>query len=267
MTVCVGAACQGGKAVVVAADRMITFGPPMMLNTEPVAFTKIKTITDRVVALFAGSVPEAEDILSRARLYASNSSGDIPAIAEAVRAAYADLKARRAEETILAPCLGTNFAGFQQMVTQSSSSQLLQQILGLLVQHNLGTDVLVAGIDASGAHLYMVTHPGQLQLVGPLGYAAIGSGGVHAAVRISLARHTDSASLVDTIYNVYEAKRAAEISPGVGTMTDMAVLRDGKLYPVPEKTLTLLGEFHKERPELSPEESDRLKGVCDEIFS
>jgi hypothetical protein len=34
MTVCIGAICEQGKAVVVAADRMMTFGPPMNLQAE-----------------------------------------------------------------------------------------------------------------------------------------------------------------------------------------------------------------------------------------
>jgi hypothetical protein len=69
---------------------------------------------------------------------------------------------RKVEDTILKPLLGATFQQFQTMVAQSPTSQILQQVLGLIGQHNLQTDVLVAGMDQSGAHLFAITHPGQL---------------------------------------------------------------------------------------------------------
>jgi len=264
MTVCIGAVCEGGKVAVVAADRMVTFGPPMMLTTEPPAFSKIQRLTDASVLLFSGSVPDGEWILTQARAVAAANPGQpIATIAEAVRKAYVQLKRTRVEETILGPFIGADFDRFQQLIAQSPSSQLLQGVLALVTQHNLQTDLLVAGTDNAGTHVFVVQHPGILLPMASMGFAAIGSGAVHASVRLSLGQHTPTASLIDTVYNVYEAKRAAEVAPGVGKMTDMTILTGTRICPASEEVFKVLDEVHKERPSPTSTETARLKEACD----
>jgi 20S proteasome alpha/beta subunit len=267
VTVCIGATCEGGRAAVVAADRMVTFGPPMMLTTEPPELSKIQQLTDRAVLLFAGSVPDGSAILasSRARI-GGQVKPPLAAIAAAAKAAYVELKRQRVEENILAPLLGADFPQFQALLAQSSASQMLQQILGLIMQHNLQLDVMVAGLDDDQAHLFVASHPGQLFPMDATGFAAIGSGALHAAVRLSLGQHTAKANLADAVYNVYEAKRAAEVAPGVGKATDMAILRNGSIMLVPEKVFQVLEEVHKERPSPSADETKKLREACSECF-
>jgi hypothetical protein len=215
--------------------------------------------------LFAGSVPDGEEIKNNSGV-AVGSAGNQPIamIAEAVKSGYVKLKRKRVEETILAPLLGADFDRFQQLVAQSAGSQLLQQILGLLMQHNLQLELLVVGTDSDGAKLFVVTHPGQALPTGSTGFATIGSGALHAAVRLSLGQHTPGASLPETVYNVYEAKRAAEVSPGVGKITDMTILTSGKIVPVGDEIFELLDTFHKERPAPSPDELNQLRIAVEE---
>jgi len=149
-------------------------------------------------------------------------------------------------------------------VAQSPSSQILQQVLGMIMQHNLGLDLLVAGMDDSGSHLFTVTHPGVLLPVETTGYGAVGSGAVHAAVRLALGQHNKVASLVDTVYNVYESKKAAEVAPGVGNATDMAIIKDGKVSFVKPEMFAVLEKVHKEKPTLTASEQEELKKVCDD---
>lgn len=161
MTVCIGALCENGNSVVVGADKMVTFGTPMNLQTEPPDLKKIVKLTKRSSLLFSGSVPDGEEILASALSKLSNNPKQTTAkVAEAVKDAYADLKKKRVEETILKPLLGADFPKFQTLVSQSASSQILQQVLGLISQHNLQAELLVAGTDDTGGHLFIVSHPG-----------------------------------------------------------------------------------------------------------
>jgi 20S proteasome alpha/beta subunit len=154
MTVCVGALCENGKAAVVAADEMVTFGPPMNLQTEPVGLKKIVQLGDSAALLYSGSVPDGEEIIGRTRgVVAAVQRPAVAYIADQVREAYAQLKRRRAEETILRPWLGVDFAHWPDLIAKSPTSQILAQITGMLSQHNLGTDILVAGSDDTGHHL------------------------------------------------------------------------------------------------------------------
>lgn len=233
----------------------------MMLTTEPPSFTKIETLTSRALLLFAGSVPDGEEVKDRVRAAVAVAPDQtIVAMAEAVRSAYESLKRKRVEEQILRPFLGTDFSGFQQMVTQTSASQVLQQVLGIITQHNLQLDLLLVGHDdGHGAQLFAISHPGQALPMGATGFAAIGSGALHAGIKLSLSEQTPKKSLAETVYNVYEAKRAAEVSPGVGKMTDMTILSSGKIVALGDPVLKILAKMHKEHPSLNSKELEKLK--------
>ena len=263
MTVCVGAICEGGKAAVVAADEMVTFGPPMNLQTEPPVFTKISKLTAESVLLFAGNVPDGEEILvgSRTKLGGMGKLA-ISQVGEVVKAAYMELKRKRAEETILIPFLGANFSAFQTLAAGSAGSQILQQVLGMVTQHNLKTDLLIAGFDDGGHHLFAVTHPGTLVPMDMLGFTAIGSGGLHAAIRLSLGGQSKSSALADTVLTVYQAKQAAEVAPGVGKRTDMAILKDGKVCLAGAELFNILDGIQRAPQSVTPEERGLIEKAC-----
>jgi hypothetical protein len=168
------------------------------------------------------------------------------------------------QETILGPFVGADFAKFQSLLAQSPSSQALQQLLAMVMQHNLQTEALVAGVDELGAHLFAVTHPGVLLPLETTGYGAVGSGGLHAAVRLSLGQHNKIAPLTDTVYNIYEAKKAAEVAPGVGKLTDLAIIRGGKVCFADRSLFDVLEKVHKEKPTLTLQEQEELKKVCND---
>ncbi len=66
MTRCVSALCEDGKSVVVAADKMVTFGSPMHLQTEPQSLKKIIPLTEECAVLFSGSLPDGEELIVNA---------------------------------------------------------------------------------------------------------------------------------------------------------------------------------------------------------
>lgn len=263
MTVCIGAICEDGKTAVVAADKMVVFGAPMNLQTEPATLRKIMPLTEDSVLLYSGSLADGEDLIRRSGIQAGQNL-PIEKIAQAIKSSFTELKKTRVEETILQPLLGADYQQFQALAAQSPSSQILQQVVAMMMQHNLNLDVLIAGVDESGGHLFVVTHPGVLLRVDTTAFAAIGVGGTHAMVRLSLGGHTKVASREDTIYNVYEAKKASEVAPGVGKLTDLAVVERGKVCFADQRLFDVLEKAHKERPILSTPEQEELRKVCNE---
>ena len=113
-----------------------------------------------------------------------------------------DLKLR----SQIKPLLGLEFSGFQTLVAQSSSCQIPGQILGVIQQHNLGLDLLLAGLNVDGAHLYAITHPGILIPLETVGFGSIGSGGIHASVRLGLAQQTGQSTFIEPVYNLFEVR-------------------------------------------------------------
>lgn len=267
MTVCVGAICQGGSTVVVAADRMLSYGAPMNLQAEG-AVRKIYPLTDHCVLLFSGSVPEGEEIRKSAlALIQPLQNPEIATIANIAGAAYQSHKKKRVEDMILRPLLGVDYSGFDQLVAQSASSQVLPQILGMIAQHNLQTDLMIAGVDSTGGHLFAVSHPGIVLPLDTVGTASIGSGGMHAAIRMSLGKHEKDYGLPQTIYNVHEAKLAAEIAPGVGQVTDIAVIDAKGIKFLDDGLFATLKKIHKDRPLLGQADLKKLETACGTYFN
>lgn len=212
---------EDSKALaVVAADRMVTYGGfiefehtvPKMAHPSPFA-----------VALIAG------DTLIGTRLavsVASEFKGASPAVAEiAERMAtrYVELRASLLESQILS-LRGLNlgsFYGNHASLNQQVTMMLDQQ----MAQFNPDIELLIAGVDEAGAHIYSVHNPGKPEREHDfIGYAAIGSGGIHALQAMIGFRHAPTAGLGETIFRVYAAKRRAEVAPGVGLDTDMAIV-------------------------------------------
>jgi 20S proteasome alpha/beta subunit len=227
----------------------------MNLQTEPPGLKKIVEIGGMAVLCYSGSVPDGEEIIRKSRtVIAGIEKPAVDRIAEEVRVAYEHLKRKRIEETILRPWLGADFPQFQDLIVKASASQLLMQIAGLVSQNNLQTDMLVVGADDTGHHLFTITHPGVCLHMNTLGYATIGNGALHAGISLSLNRHNAADPLAKAIYRVYEAKKSAEVSPGVGKLTDMTIIRAGKPQFATQKTFEALAKVHKEHPDLSQDE-------------
>ena len=123
---------------------------------------------------------------------------------------------------------------------------------------------MIAGIDATGAHLFVITHPGMALPMDTVGSSAIGSGGMHAAIRLSLAHQAKDGALQDSMRNVYEAKIASEGAPGVGKFTDIAIMNAKGITFVKESVFDVLAEIHKERPSLSADDLAKLDTACKE---
>jgi 20S proteasome alpha/beta subunit len=265
VTVCIGAVCDDGKSVVVAADRMMTYGAPISLQVE-MAVKKIVPVSDACAILFSGSVPDGEEVISRTKRLLTDGLS-IGEVAQKAAACYQEVKNQRVEETILKPWLGIGFAGFSTIIAQSSSSQMLGQIFGMVMQHNLQLELLVAGITDGRAHLCAITHPGITLGLDTIGCSAIGSGGLHANVRLALGKQSTAVNLSETIYNVYEAKLAAESAPGVGKLSDIAVISGGKTIFLDESALNMLASLQNGAPRPEAASLAKLEELVKEKFN
>ena len=227
MTICIAASCASGNAVVVASDRMLS--APFLTVEFDHQDTKIDAISGNCVALSSGDALCVQDILLGGLGAASQlQNPPIETIATQIKNQFCELRKQRINDLILGP-RGIAFDDFYRggMIGQLPRD-LAMVIDSQVQQHQLGTAILIAGVDDSGAHLFCVDDPGKMSCFDRLGYHAIGSGQGHAVLKlVALAQHK-STPINDTIFNVYCAKRVAELAPGVGQATSMkVVLRKG----------------------------------------
>lgn len=237
LTICIAAICDNGRRIVVAADRMYTAPAPVSLEFETDE-GKIERLGKSCVALSSGNSAFATEILSAvADKMGGNPTPKLADVVDLIKVEYTSARARKAQETIVTPALGADFASFAAkggMVPNYLQVQpgVYQQLVMQTLQYNLGLDVIVAGIDQSGADIAQVTHPGTTFNLNKLGYGAIGSGGIHAITKLYLDAQTKQRSTAETLYSVYQAKRASERAPGVGRTTDIGIIDNINGYAI-----------------------------------
>jgi hypothetical protein len=229
MTVCIAAVCDGGRHIVVAADRMFTVSAPVNLEFET-AEQKIEDLSPSCVALSAGNSAYAKEIINATvKELAGARNPLIENVAEAIKTSYIQIRANKVREQVILPMLGPDYIRHEQFNVSAPAylaqqPQIYQQLIMQSANVNIGCDFLVAGIDAGGARVCYVGHPGTLVWLDKLGYGAIGSGAVHATTRLSLGAQTRDTPLASSVMAVYAAKKGSEVAPGVGNATDIAIV-------------------------------------------
>ena len=268
MTICIAAICESGKYIVAAADRMVTVPPPLNLEFEP-PLSKIEIIQDGCVALASGALPYADDIISAVRGAARGQALNVRSICEQFKNAYANFRDMRFEEQVLSPQLGADFKAFRArggllpgyLQVQPNT---YQTVVIQAQQFSLNTDFLIAGIDDTGTYMGVVTNPGTFFSTNKLGYATIGSGATHASVSLHLGGQTTKLTLEETLVSIYAAKRAAEVAPGVGVETDIAIISLGEVWTCSKPLMDKLKEaFDQCRIKAKPKLDD-VKKIYDE---
>ena len=219
---------------------MVTLGNFMEFeHTVP----KMDRPSDTSVVMVAGDTlvgtRMANDVCQQLR----GSSPRIADIAAAMALQYTTARSQIAEQFFLIP-RGLNWSAFYQNHA-GFNPNITAMIDKSLADFNLGVELLVAGVDDQGAHIYYVGNPGQLDRQNDvIGYASIGSGGIHAVQSMVGFRHSPTDQLKETVFRVYASKRRAEAGVGVGIETDMAVITPTAVSWLSPESLGQLGEVY-----------------------
>ena len=244
MTVCIAAACEGSRNVVVGADRMLTIGTLSLEFQHP--NPKIVPLSDSCVMMTAGPALRDIELQKYVRRALAGVLGvAVPVIVDKVKEGYQEARRGKIEELYLKP-RGLTLDRFLQ------AGQALIQDAAMVIDEQLATydyelDVLVAGVDADGAHIYEIVNPGTAECFDSIGYHAIGSGSPHAASSfIEEGYSSYSATLQQAMWSVFQAKKRAERAPGVGEVAVFAVIEQGRLLKFPANALSKLGELYEE---------------------
>jgi hypothetical protein len=231
---------EGTERVVVAADRMVTY--PGFIEFEH-AVPKIGNACPYALAMAAG------DTLTGTRLahdVAEDMKGTSPRvleIAERLADQYEDMRKDRIEHMIMSPRaldLETFYAKHAEL-----NANLVMVVDQAMMNLDLGVELLLAGVDQTGAHLYTVRNPGKPELQHDvIGHAQIGSGAIHTLQSMIGFGHKPEAEFRETVFRVYASKRRAEVAPGVGVDTDMAVVSADGVQWLTEKQLNQLQDLY-----------------------
>lgn len=134
-----------------------------------------------------------------------------------------------------------------------------------LATYDYELEVLIAGVDNDGAHIYAVYNPGTSECFDSIGHHAIGSGEPHATFSLVEGSHCHGATLQEAMWSVFEAKRRAEKAPGVGESHDFSIVEMGSIIPFGMNLLDKLGELYKESLSKRKQSLSELKAKFCEI--
>lgn len=222
MTVCIALICDNRQSIVAVADRMIS-DESLSLESEQDT-RKIERIGENFTALTAGDALRHTDLIRDAIAEVSDADGlGVREVASLLEQQFIKHRQALAEKTVLQR-VGLTYKEFLEV----QQNLLPDFILGLWAGYGevkLDVELLVAGIDPSGAHLYYIEDPGTATCFDSIGYAVIGSGQPHAESFLADADYSPGITLNRAIWLAYVAKRRSERAPGVGSrFTDILVI-------------------------------------------
>ena len=223
MTVCIAALCNWlypnkeiGRAVITAADRMLTSGD---VEYEPPQF-KTCFLAPKINILVAGDmVVHTEALLATHRRIAVSPSDDVENAARIYASCVQDVRERRAADLYLR-ALGLDQLSFLQQQKQMNQ-QLVFDLASQLQAYELDVEALVVGCDGNiSAHIFHVDGLGIVTCHDDINFAAIGLGREHAKSFFMASKYPKILSYSQALPVIFVAKKRAEIAPGVGTKTD-----------------------------------------------
>src|SRR3954470_10999978 len=180
MTVGIAVICEEGKAIVMAADRLITVGEASLV-TE-VAHPKLKQLSPNLWLTITGSVQQYEYALERfegvSQLVRGNS---IHRIARRFRKACHRIRAKILQYRFTEANLGITYEDFSKQCMDNPTTNIMSDIYNKMLAHPFDMLVLMAGIDDRGPHIYLINDM-TINSFKAMGYAAIGIGAVSATV-------------------------------------------------------------------------------------
>jgi 20S proteasome alpha/beta subunit len=230
MTVCVAAIfSKPGLGVVCASDRMLTAGNIQFQPPTP----KVWPLTRSIYMLVAGNdmtlqyeIYQEVNKTVRDRVDAEPKNWwRVRDVANLYSHHYADWRRRRSEYAILSP-LGLTHATFLQKQSSMDSTLVNDIALRLSNFEMPATQTIIAGVDESGAHLYVV-NDGNVSCNDMMGFAAVGSGYWHANSHFMLSGYNPTSTGERAILITHQAKKKSEVAPGVGKDTDMILIGPG----------------------------------------
>jgi hypothetical protein len=225
MTVCIAAICTWDPnqlMIVGASDRMV--------SAEDIAFqqpqTKAYSFFPWVMALLAGD-PYAQISIcnAAAKQFAARAPQFVEDVAIAYAEAFSAYRRRRAETKHLKP-LGLDANSFMDR-QQDFRPDFVSDLTHRLERSPIEVETLIVGVDPLGAHIYIVTDPGDVSCADAVGFAAIGTGKAHADSQFMLARYTRYMPWQRALLLSYIAKKRAEVAPTVGDSTDLFFIGGG----------------------------------------
>lgn len=241
MTVCIAALAAQSRAIVCIADRAVTYssstgGPSSQADAGAQKIVEIGAT--RWVSLIGGDIHFAQRVVDR--MVAAVGADRNPTrqrMQTAAKDAFTECLNQEITDQVLTPNMLTRDDFFRRPAsTQLLDQKYVLEIARLITQVAVDSALIVCGFDSLGPHIFKVDSGARISPCDIEGYSVIGGGEDAARGRIIWSETDRAEPLESVMYDVFDAKVAAEIIQGVGYIWDWRILVSGKRpRKVPEK--------------------------------
>lgn len=277
MTVGIAAVCNRNgngsePAAVLAADRLVTAGVGTRIEYEHTSSKMVEIIDNQqtvAMGVAAGSVSYADELFYKLdhKIHHQGASS-VRDIASYAIEAFQEIVRESMERQVLRQNGYTlhEFKQNQKALHPDILASIYQDMMSVRDQVVNGLNILIAGTDADGAHIYSVRN-GDMARLDSIGYHAVGSGSEPANSTFIRNRYDDSCSIDDALYSVVEAKMQAERAQGVGERMDLSVIKQDLADHVDEDEVSQLRNTQKEISSEQQSVRERVIGEKDYSYT
>ncbi|HLD59029.1 MAG TPA: hypothetical protein VI977_05370 [archaeon] len=219
-----------GKEVIIAASDHLITGNFGSYNVEfEHDSKKFCEITERTIMLLAGTTVLQQEFKKKLKASVGETS-TVEEIANRLQEIVIEKRMEVINEFIFKP----KKLDMEEFYRGGQMRNLIPEIAFKLNQDvetfNLGVELLLAGIDEEGTHLYTINQAGKPIENNQIGFQAIGIGNIHAINTLISEGYSPNLDFEKALFLVFKAKKNSEAAPGVGSRTDLLVITDKKIY-------------------------------------
>ena len=249
MTICIaaiGTEVNSEEFIVFTTDHMITTG----IGQFEHSIAKYKKLDTNIVAMLAGQALLFDD------LTVIDTSKELH-YDEIKRQVFENFRRRRIEaiEKEIFGIYGINHEFFIESLQKQIPNLHIQTILDKIATFKLGTQILLVGFKDGKAMISEVHEAGAFDFRN-INFHTIGSGSIQASNTLLFQKQSKSDNISTTIYNVYKAKRNAEVMQGVGKETDLLLLTQDDMKKIPDEKINILKNIYNKELEFGKNHSE-----------
>jgi len=249
MTICIAAVAtnRSKECIVFATDHMVTTNVGSFEHN----IAKHAKIKDDIVAMLAGNPLIFDELIS------VDKKASFEEIAGQIHENFLKVRTETIRRQLLRPH-NLELSVIHQMLEKPIQNPIQQALLKSIFEFNLGTVLLLIGLENGKAKI-MELGEGAINNMRRIHFHAIGSGSNQALNTLLFQRHHEAESLNSAIYNVFKAKRNAEVMPGVGNETELLVLHEGGVKKIGSNEIKALDHIHEEELKYGKSQETLLK--------
>ena len=237
MTICISAICKNEnkeETIVFAVDHMISTG----IGEFEHGINKFKKLNQNTVGIIAGNALLMDYFLDED--YSDKSYGEIQEIIEE------KFQAKRLEviKKEVLDVFSIDLDYVKDILKNPISNTFQSMILRNIARTKLNTAILLIGFEDGKAKISEIGDAG-VGSYDQINFHSIGSGSIQAQNTLLFQNHSKECDLKTALYNVYKAKKNAEVMQGVGKKTDIGFLHKNGISMLDAEDIKILDEIYQ----------------------